>query len=124
MPFIGALVSGVVVVAATLATAGSTAALIALGVFVAYQQLEGTVLQPLVQRHTTSMNALVVLVSVLLGTSAAGVFGGVLALPIAAAAKVVANDALAHRRRRWRLRHDGRRGDARGNASDRAPAHH
>lgn len=70
--------------------------------FVAYQQLEGTVLQPFVQRYTTSIQPLVVLVAALLGMAAAGVFGAVVALPMAAAAKVVANDALARRRRSWR----------------------
>jgi predicted PurR-regulated permease PerM len=102
VPFIGAIVSGVIVVAATFLSAGTTAGVVALIVFVVYQQLEGAVLQPLVQRHTTSMNPLVVLSAVLLGTSAAGVLGGVLALPAAAAAKVVATDVLAHRRRSWR----------------------
>jgi predicted PurR-regulated permease PerM len=104
VPFIGALVSGVVVVATTLVTTGTTSALIVLGVFVAYQQLEGAVFAPLIQRYTTSMNPLVVLLAVLLGMSAGGVFGGVVALPAAAAAQVVANDALAHRRRAWRNR--------------------
>jgi predicted PurR-regulated permease PerM len=102
VPFIGAIVSGIIVVVTTFATAGITAGLIALGVFVTYQQLEGLVLQPLVQRHAISMNPLVVVSAVLLGTSAAGVLGGVLALPLAAAAKVVANDVLEHRRRAWR----------------------
>lgn len=102
VPFIGALISGIVVVATTLVAAGATSALIVLGVFVAYQQLEGAVLAPLIQRHTTSMNPLVVLLAVLFGMSAGGVFGGVAALPAAAAATVVANDALSHRRRRWR----------------------
>jgi predicted PurR-regulated permease PerM len=102
VPFIGALVSGVLVVLATLASAGTTPAWIALAVFVAYQQLEGAVLAPLVQRHTTSMNPLVVLAAVLLGASAGGVFGGVIALPAAAAATVIAKDALARRRRSWR----------------------
>jgi predicted PurR-regulated permease PerM len=104
VPFIGALVSGIVVVATTLVSAGTTSALIVLGVFVAYQQLEGAVFAPLIQRYSTSMNPLVVLFAVLLGMSAGGVFGGVVALPAAAAAKVVANDALAHRRRAWRSR--------------------
>jgi predicted PurR-regulated permease PerM len=102
VPFIGAIISGVVVVATTFATAGSTAGVIALIVFVTYQQLEGAVLQPLVQRRAVSMNPLVVISAVLLGTSAGGVLGGVLALPFAAAAKVVANDELKRRRRSWR----------------------
>ena len=102
VPFIGAILSGVLVVAVTWLSAGTTAGLVALAVFVLYQQLEGTVLQPFVQRYTTSMPPLVVLLAALLGMSAAGVFGALVALPAAAAAKVVANDALARRRRSWR----------------------
>lgn len=102
VPFVGAIVSGVLVVATTFVTAGQTQGIIALVVFVAYQQIEGTVLQPLVQRRTIELNPAVVLGSVLLGTAAAGIFGGVLALPLAAAAKVLAADALEQRRARWR----------------------
>jgi predicted PurR-regulated permease PerM len=117
LPFVGALISGALVVIATFATAGTTPALIALGVFVVYQQLEGTVLQPIVQRYTTSMNPLVVVVAVLLGTSAAGIFGGVVALPAAAAAKVVANDVRSRRRSSWRRRTAPAAGES-GEASD------
>jgi predicted PurR-regulated permease PerM len=102
VPFIGAIVSGVLVVLVTWATAGTTAALVALAVFVAYQQAEALVLQPMIQRRTISIDPLVVIVAVLLGMSAAGVFGAVVALPMAAAAKVVAKDVLAQRRRAWR----------------------
>lgn len=106
VPFIGAIVSGIIVVLTTFLTSGATAGAVAFLVFVAYQQLEGFVLQPLVQRRTISMNPLVVVVAVLLGTSAGGISGGVLALPITAAAQVVANDVLARRRRGWRTRRD------------------
>lgn len=108
IPFIGAIVSSILVVLVTWLSVGSSAAVIALVVFLAYQQLEGTVLQPLVQRHTTSIQPLVVLLAVLLGMAAAGIFGAVVALPMAAAAKVVANEALARRRRSW---HHERRTD-------------
>lgn len=119
VPFIGAIISGIIVVATTFATAGSTAGIVALAVFVTYQQLEGAVLQPLVQRRAVSMNPLLVISAVLLGTSAAGVLGGVLALPMAAAAKVVADDELERRRRTWR----GPR-EPRFRASAPAPADH
>lgn len=102
IPFLGAIVSGVIVVATTFLTAGTTPGVVALVVFVAYQQLEGAVLQPLVQRYAVAMNPLVILTAVLLGLAAGGVFGGVIALPLAAAAKVVLEDVREHRRKPWR----------------------
>jgi predicted PurR-regulated permease PerM len=104
VPYIGAFVSGALVTATTFLAVGQTAGLIALGVFVAYQQLEGAVLQPLVQRRTIELNPLVVAFAALIGTAAAGVYGGAMALPIAAAAKVVAQDVLRERQERWERR--------------------
>lgn len=110
VPFIGAIVSGAVVVATTFLTAGTTAGVVALVVFLGYQQLEGAVLQPLVQRHAVAMNPLVIIAVVLLGISAAGVFGGVIALPLAAGAKVVVEDVRKRRRRPWRAAQRARAG--------------
>lgn len=102
VPYIGAFISGALVTVTTFLAVGQTAGLIALGVFVLYQQLEGAVLQPLVQRRTIQLNPLVVAFAALVGTAAAGVYGGAMALPIAAAAKVVAQDVLRQRQARWR----------------------
>jgi predicted PurR-regulated permease PerM len=104
VPYIGAFISGALVTVTTFLAVGQTAGLIALGVFVAYQQLEGAVLQPLVQRRTIELNPLVVAFAALVGITAAGIYGGAMALPIAAAAKVVAHDVLEQRRARWRSR--------------------
>jgi predicted PurR-regulated permease PerM len=114
VPYIGAFVSGALVTVTTFLAAGQTAGLVALGVFVAYQQLEGIVLQPLVQRRAIELNPLVVAFAALVGTTAAGIYGGVMAIPIAAATKVVAQDALDHRRARWRTRRDPAAADSSG----------
>jgi predicted PurR-regulated permease PerM len=110
VPFIGAIVSAIVVVATTFLTAGTTAGVVTLVVFLAYQQLEGAVLQPLVQRHAVEMSPLVVLSAVLFGLAAGGVWGGVIALPLVAAGKVVLEDVRKHRRAAWRGAHAGRTG--------------
>jgi predicted PurR-regulated permease PerM len=99
VPFVGAVVSGAIVVLVTFLALGWKSGLVALAVFVAYQQLEGAVLQPLVQRRTVALNPLVVIVAALLGTAAGGVFGGVMALPLAAAGQVIVGDALRERER-------------------------
>jgi hypothetical protein len=60
-----------IVVLAAFASAGTTTGRVALGIFVAHRQLEGAVLQPMVQRRTVSLGALAVGSAVLLGTAAA-----------------------------------------------------
>ena len=102
VPYVGAIISGVLVVATTFATAGQTAGIIAAVVFFGYQQAEGALLEPLIQRKAIELDPLIVLFGLLLGIGALGVWGGVMALPLLAAAKVVADDALKRRRERWR----------------------
>lgn len=100
IPFVGITIAGVVIVATTFATQGSKDAWIALGVLLVYQQIENHVLMPLIQRRTIRMNPLLIALALLVGTSAAGVFGALVAIPIAGVVQVVAQDALARRQRR------------------------
>ncbi len=57
--------------------------------FILYQQVENHILQPLVQRRTIQMNPLLVVITMLLGTSLAGLVGAILALPVAGAIQVL-----------------------------------
>lgn len=101
VPFVGALLGGLLMVVTALASAGFKAALIALGVFLVYQQAENHLLQPLVQRRTIRMNPLLIALALLVGTSFAGVLGALLALPLAAAIQIVLGDVLERRRMLW-----------------------
>ncbi len=51
--------------------------------FVIIQQLENHILQPLVGRYTTALNAVVVLLALLIGGSVFGIVGIILAVPVA-----------------------------------------
>jgi predicted PurR-regulated permease PerM len=102
LPFIGSIVGGVLVVSATFLTAGLRAGLIALVIFVVYQQLENHVLQPVVQRKTTRMSPLVIAVVMLIGTALWGLVGALLSLPIAGAIQVLLEDRLTRRQAAWR----------------------
>jgi predicted PurR-regulated permease PerM len=104
VPYVGAILAGILVVSTTFLTAGQTAGWIAAVVFFAYQQAEGALLAPLIQRRAIQLDPLIVLFGLLLGIGALGVWGGVMALPLLAAAKVVARDALERRHERWRRR--------------------
>jgi putative heme transporter len=101
IPFIGPTIGGITVVGATFLASGSRAGIIAAVVFIAYQQLENEVLQPLVQRRTIQMNPLLIAIVMLVGTSYAGILGALLALPVAGAAQVVLRDVLERRKRAW-----------------------
>ncbi|ADO68742.1 AI-2E family transporter [Stigmatella aurantiaca] len=101
VPFLGPLLGGVLVVATAYASGGNRVGLIALGVFLLYQQVENHLLQPIIQRHTLRMSPLLIALAMLVGTAFAGVLGALLALPVAGAVQVVAQDRLARRHERW-----------------------
>jgi predicted PurR-regulated permease PerM len=66
--------------------------------FVAYQQFENHVLQPVVMSRTVKLNPLAVLVAVLVGVKLAGLLGALLAIPVAGALQVVIRDVWDERR--------------------------
>jgi len=115
VPFIGAILGGALVVGTTFLTSGAKAGLVALAVFVVYQQCENHLLQPVVQRKTIQMNPLLIIIVMLIGTGLAGIFGALLSLPIAAATQVVLQDVLERRQARHAQRaasSDGRGGSS------------
>jgi predicted PurR-regulated permease PerM len=60
--------------------------------FIVYQQVENYLIVPRVMRKAVDLSPAAVIVSVLIGGSLAGFAGALLALPLAAAAKVVVRD--------------------------------
>ena len=101
LPYVGSVLGGVLVVSATFLTAGLKAGLIALAIFLVYQQVENHVLQPVVQRKTIKMSPLVIAVVMLIGTALWGLMGALLSLPIAGAIQVLLEDRLARRQALW-----------------------
>jgi predicted PurR-regulated permease PerM len=99
IPLIGATLGAVVALIA--AAVHSIPALIVVAIFfVAYQQLENHVLQPLILSRTVKLNPLAVLVSILVGVELAGILGALLAIPVAGIIQVILRDAWDHRRGR------------------------
>jgi predicted PurR-regulated permease PerM len=97
IPLIGATIGAVVALIA--AAVHSITALIVVAIFfVAYQQLENHVLQPLILSRTVKLNPLAVLVSILVGVELAGILGALLAIPIAGIIQVIIRDVWDHRR--------------------------
>lgn len=89
IPIVGAFVAGALAVLVALVTKGFTTALIMLGIIIAVQQIEGNLLQPLLQSRSMHLHAVVVLLAVSAGGSLYGIAGAFLAVPVAAVAAVV-----------------------------------
>ena len=92
IPLAGATIAAIAVVLVAIAANGTTAAIIVGIFFVAYQQLENHVIQPLVYGRTVQLSPLAVLVSVLIGAELAGVLGALAAIPVAGALQVLLAD--------------------------------
>ena len=99
VPLIGATLGAIVAVVA--AALHSVPALIVVIIwFVAYQQLENHVLQPLILSRTVKLNPLAVLVAILVGIELAGILGALLAIPVAGIIQVIVRDVWDHRKGR------------------------
>jgi predicted PurR-regulated permease PerM len=89
IPIIGAFVAGAFAVLIALVTKGFTTALIILIIVLAVQQLEGNVLQPIIQGRGFNLHAAVVILAVTAGGGLAGITGAFLAVPVAALIAVI-----------------------------------
>jgi predicted PurR-regulated permease PerM len=98
IPMIGATLGAVICVAAALLTTEPWPTTILVAIFfVAYQQLENYLIAPRILRHTVSMSAAAVLLAALIGGTLLGLVGALMAIPIAAALKVVLAERLHER---------------------------
>jgi predicted PurR-regulated permease PerM len=96
LPMVGGALAGIPTVLFA-ATHSLTDGIVMAAVFVAYQQLENHVLNPVIMSKTVNVNPLIVLLSILFGTSlgdwVGGTFGGfvaaLLSIPCAAALQVI-----------------------------------
>lgn len=84
IPIIGAFVAGGFAVLIALVDSGITTALIVLGIVVLVQQIEGNILQPILQGRGLNLHAAVVILAVTAGASLAGIIGAFLAVPVTA----------------------------------------
>jgi predicted PurR-regulated permease PerM len=97
IPLAGATLGAIIVTLVAL-THSLTSALIVLGFFIVYQQLENHLLQPIVYGRTVQLSPLAILISVLIGAEVAGIIGALGAIPVAGTIQIVISDWLQHRR--------------------------
>ena len=89
VPIIGAVVAGAFAVLIALVSNGFTTALIVLGIVILVQQVEGNILQPIIQGRGFNIHAAVVILAVTAGSSLAGIIGAFLSVPVAALIAVI-----------------------------------
>lgn len=92
IPFVGAILAGVLAVLVALATAGFTGALIVAIVALVVQQLDNDVLAPVIYGRALQLHPLLILFSITAGSALFGPVGAVLAVPVTAVALNVINE--------------------------------
>lgn len=73
------------------------AAIIILAYYILYQQIENYIIQPRIQANTTNMSPLLVFASVIIGVNFGGLFGGLVAIPVAGCLRIAVLDYLMTR---------------------------
>ena len=89
IPIVGAFTAGALAVLVAFVSNGLTTAIIVLVLIVAVQQLEGNVLQPVLQSRSMNLHPVVILLAVAGGGTLFGILGAFLAVPVAAVVAVV-----------------------------------
>jgi predicted PurR-regulated permease PerM len=88
VPFVGPTVVGALVTLVSL-TKSATTALLALGLFVLLQQIEGNLVTPNVMSRETQSSQALVIFALLAGAAVGGLLGAIVAIPVAGALRVL-----------------------------------
>ena len=97
IPLVGATLGGALLVIVGLFVA-PWKAVVLLVYIVVYQQVESSVLQPLVYSHAVQLDALVIFIAVLVGGILLGIPGALLAIPVTQIIRIVVTEVAAYRR--------------------------
>ncbi len=91
IPMVGHTIGAIIVTTVALFHSFPTA-LIVLGYYILYQQIENYIIQPRIQANSTNMSPLLVFASVIVGVNFGGLFGGLVAIPLAGCARILVLD--------------------------------
>ena len=101
IPVVGTTIAGMLS-ALIIGLNSPTAGLIFLAYFLIYQQIENNVISPMVQARNNQLSALIIFIALTVGVYAFGLLGALLAIPLAACAKILVQEQLKSRKRRSR----------------------
>lgn len=88
IPLVGHTIGAIIITLVALFHS-SSAAIIILAYYIIYQQLENIFVQPRIQAHSTDTSPLLVFMSVVIGVSFGGLFGGLVAIPVAGCLRIL-----------------------------------
>jgi predicted PurR-regulated permease PerM len=97
IPLAGATLAAIMVSTVVLIETNWLRCLVVIVFFIAYQQFENHVLQPLVYGRTVQLSPLAVLCAVLIGAQLAGIVGALLAIPVAGSLLAIAREIIQYR---------------------------
>jgi predicted PurR-regulated permease PerM len=98
IPLAGATIAAIIASTVVFIEEDWLRCLIVIVFFIAYQQFENHVLQPLVYGRTVQLSPLAVLCAVLIGAQLAGILGALVAIPVAGSLLAVAREVIQYRR--------------------------
>src|SRR5690606_18103552 len=96
VPYLGPVVGAVPAVLLGL-TVSPLTALLAVGVFIVANQLEGNPLSPMILSRSTNLHPVTVLLAIMAGLGVYGLVGALLAVPLVALSKVLLEDYVLRR---------------------------
>ena len=97
IPLAGATLAAIVVSTVVFIETDWVRCLIVIVFFIAYQQFENHVVQPLVYGRTVQLSPLAVLCAVLVGAQLAGILGALVAIPVAGSLIAIAREIIEYR---------------------------
>lgn len=96
LPIVGAILA-IAVLATVSLTQGLIPAIVVVGIFFVYHQIEVYYLRPVIYGRTIELSPLAVLVTVVIGTGLAGLMGAIAAIPVAGAIQAIITELAAAR---------------------------
>jgi predicted PurR-regulated permease PerM len=97
IPLAGATLAAIIVSTVIFIETDWIRCIVVIAFFIAYQQFENHVLQPLVYGRTVQLSPLAVLCAVLIGAQLAGILGALLAIPVAGSLLAIVREVLQYR---------------------------
>ena len=94
VPYIGSILSTIVLIIVTLFTAGLNKAILVGIVMFILQQIDGNVIAPFLVKDRLKISPVLVLVAVILGGGFGGIIGIMLGVPLVAVIRLIANDLM------------------------------
>lgn len=96
IPMVGHTIGAIIVTSVALFHS-LPSALIVLGYYILYQQIENYIIQPRIQANSTNMSPLLVFMSVIVGVNFGGLFGGLVAIPVGGCLRIFVIDYMRNK---------------------------